>query len=242
LVIKACFDPSLHLHGLLLISCVTSHTCIDLSFPFATLGEALEVASLLSVKAQDDAGFERFFAQLRPYYFDYGLAESSRTNLILGLYLMYLLTQAKIGDFHTQLELLTPKQRSHAMIKFSVDLERDMNEGLYNRVWNACNKLPDPAFGHFANSLTDAVRHDIAKCLEVAYEHLQVQDAMKLLRFTTQDSAASFTEFATHEDRAWNVAEGIVTFKKGEQHDLDLGAETLINQSLAYAHEIERII
>jgi 26S proteasome regulatory subunit N12 len=201
----------------------------------------LEVAALLTVKLKDDDGFERFFAQLRPYYFDYGMPESSRESLLLGLYLMYLLTQGKRAVFHTQLELLPPKHRSNPHIKFSMDLERDMNEGLYNRVWNACNSLPDQAFGYFAERLAHAVRVDIAQCLEVAYEDLQVEEAMKLLRFTPQQTLA-FQEFATHEDRAWNLVDGVVSFKRHEHDDLDLGAEPLINQALAYAHEIERII
>lgn len=205
------------------------------------IGDALEVACLLSVKSKDELGFERFFAQLRPYYFDFGLSESSRESLLQGLYLMCLLTQGKRADFHTQLELLPPKQRSSPMIKFPVDLERDMNEGLYNRVWNACNTLPDPAFGLFAERLGNAVRVDIAQCLQVAYEHLQVQDAMQLLRFTPQQTNA-FQEFATHEDRAWNIDNGVVSFKHDLHDDLDLGAEPLINQALSYAHEIERII
>lgn len=199
------------------------------------------MAALLSAKTNDDAAFERYFAQVRPYYFDYGLNESPRESLLLGLYLMSLLTQAKIGDFHTHVELLSAKHRSHAAIKFALDLEKDMHEGLYNRVWNACNTLPDKSFCHFAERLTNAARQDIAKCLEVSYESLKVQSALKLLNFAPQESA-KFIEFAQHEDRAWLIDGDTVTFKKGDQKDLDLGAETLINQSLAYAHEIERII
>lgn len=201
----------------------------------------MEIAALLNAKADDDAGFERFFCQLRPYYFDYGLSESARESLLLGLHLMSLLTQAKIGDFHTHVELLTQQQKNHPAIKFALDLERDMHEGLYNRVWNACNALPDKSFSHFAERLTRAARHDIAKCLEVSYEHLKVKDAMKLLNYQPSEEA-TFVDFAKHEDRAWSIDSNQVTFKKGEQKDLDLGAETLINQSLAYAHEIERII
>jgi 26S proteasome regulatory subunit N12 len=212
-------------------------------------GEALETAALLCVKAKDDSAFERFFALLRPYYFDYELSESPRESLLIGLYLLYLLTEGRIGDFHTQLELI-PHKRTHALIKFAIDLERDMHEGLYNRVWSACTAVPDKAFEHFANRLTDTVRIDIAKCLQASYESLLVKDAMKLLRFGANESSA-FASFASHEDRNWVIVDetGIsasagahVHFKASHDDDLDLGAEPLINQSLAYAHEIERII
>lgn len=35
------------------------------------IGEILEHAVLLSVKAKDIPAFERYFAQVKPYYFDY---------------------------------------------------------------------------------------------------------------------------------------------------------------------------
>lgn len=205
------------------------------------VGDALETAALLCVKAAEDEQFERFYSQLRPYYFDYELAESTRESLVASLYLIYLLTKGRIGDFHTHLEILPPKQRNTALVKFSVDLERDMNEGLYNRVWNACNALPDPAFAHFAEKLSDATRNDIAQCIEAAYERLTVAEAMKLLHYTAKDTS-TFAAFATSEARGW-VIDGLnVNFKQGQLNNLDVGATDLINQSLAYAHEIERII
>lgn len=216
------------------------HSLLTESLYDVHAGEALEVATLLAVKAEDDSGFERLFAQLRPYYFDYGLSDSSRRPLLLGLYLLYLLCQGRLGDFHTQLELI-PTQRSHALIKYSIDLERDMHEGLYNRVWSSCASTPDPSYKHFTHRLADAVRQDIAKCLEVAYESLLVKDAMKFLHFNGNDSQA-FASFAGSEERGWQLTDGHVHFKTSHSGDLDLGAEPLINQSLAYAHEIERII
>lgn len=208
---------------------------------FLAIGDALETAALVCVKAQEDVHFERFYSQLRPYYFDYDLPESPREPLVASLYLIYLLTKGRISDFHTHLEILPPKLRNHALIKFTVDLERDMNEGLYNRVWNACNALPDPAFRHFAENLSDATRNDIAKCIEAAYDDLSVADVMKLLHYTSSDSS-KFQAFATSEERAWTINGQKVLFKQGQQHNLELGASELINQSLVYAHEIERII
>lgn len=205
------------------------------------IGDALETAALLCVKAQEDVQFERFYSLLRPYYFDYDLSESPRESLIVSLYLIYLLTKGRISDFHTHLEILPPKMRTHALVNFSVDLERDMNEGLYNRVWNACNALPDPAFRHFAENLSDATRRDIARCIEAAYDGLSVSDVMKLLHYTSADSA-KFQAFATSEERGWSIEGNNVNFKQDQLSNLDLGATDLINQSLAYAHEIERII
>lgn len=210
-------------------------------FSVLLTGDALETAALVCVKAQEDVHFERFYSQLRPYYFDFDLAESARENLVVSLYLIYLLTKGRISDFHTHLEILPPKMRNHALIKFSVDLERDMNEGLYNRVWNACNALPDPAFRHFAENLSDATRNDIAKCIEAAYDTLSVSEVLRLLHYTSSDSG-KFQAFATSEERGWSIEGQTVNFKQGQLSSLDLGATELINQSLAYAHEIERII
>jgi 26S proteasome regulatory subunit N12 len=55
----------------------------------------LELATLLSVRLQDVPFFEKNFAQLKPYYFDFSgkLPESQRQWMILGLNLLKLLSQ-----------------------------------------------------------------------------------------------------------------------------------------------------
>ena len=66
---------------------------------------------LLSVRQGDAAAFDRNWAQLSVYYGDArGLvAPSPREAALTALHLLSLLVQSRIGQFHTQLEVVPPE-------------------------------------------------------------------------------------------------------------------------------------
>ena len=61
--------------------------------------ETLELAALVSIAAKDEKSFERHATQVRTYYTDYAhlLPESERKWPILGLNLLFLLSQNRMG-------------------------------------------------------------------------------------------------------------------------------------------------
>jgi len=65
--------------------------------------ETLELACFLSLYARDVKAFERYIAQLKTFYNDYRavMPPSSSQGALLGLYLLGLLSQNQIADFHT---------------------------------------------------------------------------------------------------------------------------------------------
>ena len=90
--------------------------------------ETLELAALLAMYSKDVKSFSRYVSQLKTYYADYRcllnrrssahvinclrsslLPESERQWTIIGLNLLSLLAHNKIGDFHTELELINSK-------------------------------------------------------------------------------------------------------------------------------------
>ncbi|XP_049852197.1 uncharacterized protein LOC126329933 [Schistocerca gregaria] len=200
--------------------------------------EGYELATLLSVRLRDESAFEKYIALLRPYYFDYPLPSSPRRYLILGLYLLFLLIKSRIGDFHIALELLPC--HSDPFIKFSLDLERDMTEGRYNKIWHARQTIPDPSYSFFVEMLTIAVCKDIAKCMECSYNSIGVQEAVNLLHFS---SAQQLESFIRENGFNWVIENQRINFHpERESPILTLDAHQLIHQNLVYAHEIERII
>lgn len=76
----------------------------------------LEGAVLLSAQQQSTETFERHVQQLKPYYFDYAnlypSRPSARKSELLGLWLLYLLSQNQIADFHCELELIATNATS----------------------------------------------------------------------------------------------------------------------------------
>jgi 26S proteasome regulatory subunit N12 len=60
--------------------------------------------------------------------------ESAYKYQLLGLNLLYLLSQNRVSEFHTELELLPPDQIHNAYIKHPLSIEQYLMEGRYNRV------------------------------------------------------------------------------------------------------------
>ena len=99
--------------------------------------EILEIGAQVSVELRDVEGFERFMAYLKTYYMDYAkdLPESAKMYELLGLNLLRLLSQNRLVEFHTELELLPASVlRENPYIAKSVKLEQFIMEGSYNKV------------------------------------------------------------------------------------------------------------
>lgn len=201
-----------------------------------------ELATLLSVRQEDPEGFERHVSRVKTYYVDYAgvIAPSKRQNLILGLNLMRLLAQNRIGEFHTELELVPVDARGDSHISYALTLEQYLMEGSYSRLASARSAMPDPSCGFFFGMLMDGMREKIAACSEKAYETLSVEATAKLLSFSTPGELAAFCE-----ERGWRVEGSTISFAP----DAELAATKdevpsieLIKRSLDYARELEQII
>lgn len=104
----------------------------------AIVGEVLEYACFLSLRNKDVASFERYFAQLKPYYYDYAtlLPASAQQHTIVGLNLLRLLSRNNLAEFHTELG----KPFWIAWICLCVCCVFD--EGFYNRYCTDLRKVP----------------------------------------------------------------------------------------------------
>jgi len=232
--------------------------------------EILEHGALLSIKTMDIPSFERYVAQLKVYYTDYAahLPESQRQFPILGLNLLRLLAQNRIAEFHTELEQIPMAlQHSNVYIKFPAQvpsprigraphpaqapslhtdlpptpmpqLEQHIMEGSYNKVLSAKQDGLYAKEGmFFMDMLVDTVRDEIAECSEKAYASIALKDLQTLLML---GSEAELREFA--ETRGWATQNGNVTFSGSSEKVAQLPASKMIQQTLSYAKELERIV
>lgn len=203
--------------------------------------ELLEHAVLFSVHQQDEAAFERNFLQLRSYYTDtrHMLPLSPQEYLITGLNLLRLLVQNRIAEFHTELEVIPAEAHGNPYIKHSIELEQFLTEGAYNKIVSAKSDLPDPAYGYFMTKLMETVRDEIASCIEKAYAHLSLDAAHKLL---SMESPAALQQYVAQ--REWMVQGSDIKFReeKTAPSTTDIPSMQIINQTLMYAKELERIV
>ncbi|KAG8487186.1 hypothetical protein CXB51_020836 [Gossypium anomalum] len=205
--------------------------------------EIYEHAVVLSVKIEDQDAFERDFFQLKPYYTDAGsrLPPSQQEYLILGLNLLRLLVQNRIAEFHTELELLSATALENPCIKHAVELEQSFMEGAYNRVLSARQNAPHETYVYFMDLLAKTVRDEIAGCSEKAYDYLSINDARQMLLFSSDQE---LLEYIKEEHPDWDVKNGSVYFQKAKDSApcKEIPSLQLINQTLSYARELERIM
>lgn len=134
--------------------------------------QVLELGALAAIRQTDAQTFTRYYQQLQPFYDlerDAGTPGSSASKMdfstsqrskITGLYLLLLLSMGDSANFHTVLEGLVEEAilkggriEDDAYIKYPVDLERNLMEGSYDKVWRETKseRVPSEDFGLFSN-------------------------------------------------------------------------------------------
>jgi len=148
----------------------------------------LELAARWQARRGQDVVFERTFDQLRPFYSDFAhrLPPSTDCALIHGLYLVHLLVQNRLPDFHTTLESLPDSLANSPHVEYAVDLEQKLAEGSYHRILTDpkskhSNALPDPLYASMLKQLAMTMREEMAASIEQAYTHLGVAEIAAIL-------------------------------------------------------------
>ncbi|KAJ5115897.1 hypothetical protein N7456_000245 [Penicillium angulare] len=226
--------------------------------------QVLELGALASIRQTDAQTFTRYYQQLQPFYdlerhvggpnqpkAKVDVSTSQRSK-ITGLYLLLLLSSGDSANFHTVLEglveeasLKDARVEDDAYIKYPVDLERNLMEGSYDKVWRETKseRVPDEDFGLFSNVLIGTIRSEIADCSEKAYPSLPISNAKNLLFL---ESEGAVIEFA--EQRGWILRDGRIYFPvepeaaTRSEKDILLASGTVIENTLGYARELETIV
>ena len=207
--------------------------------------EAAERGVMISASARDEGGFERHAAQAKAAYdecerHETAIERSSEEALIVGLNLLRLLVQNRIAEFHTELETTEEATLADARVQAVLELEQFLMEGAYNKIAQRQSALPDPSYEYFMSMLMDTVRDEIASCAQSAYASLSAAEAAELLGFS---NVKDFEAYA--RDREWPLdADGSVVFNEDAKpaNAKDIPSASLINQTLLYAKELERIV
>jgi hypothetical protein len=115
---------------------------------------------------QDDKLFDRNFEQLKAYYTDmHGVLPPSQQEYpILGLNLLRLLAQNRIAEFHVELELLGPEAQASSHVAFPRQLEQQLMEGLYDKLYSTMQQEKSPRTRAFLSQLQATIRDESATC------------------------------------------------------------------------------
>merc|ERR1711998_254412 len=200
--------------------------------------DVFEAAAMLNLREKDIDEFERHMSMLKPYYVDYGsmLSASPMQETVLGLNLLRLLAQGRLDDFHTELETISAEHLSSAAVQFPVQLEQLSMEGSYHKVVHFRKQLPSPEYSVFMDTLSDTLREEIASCCEKAYKSLPCTRAAELLML----EPSTVGKFC--EERGWVVRGDRIDFVTETIEKPEVPAMELIEETLHYATELERIV
>lgn len=204
--------------------------------------DVLEIGAEYSVAAQDILSFERYISQLKCYYYDYKnhIPESQNKFKLLGLNLLFLLSQNRVAEFHTELELLPCDIiKTNKFIQHPLALEQYLMEGRYNKLFMAKGNSPSECYNFFIDILLDTVRNEIGACLERAYERISVQEAGKRLNLTSKDAVQRFGQ-----KRQWNLGnDGFYHFSSETPKTKEpIPSVELAEMAIGYARELEMIV
>lgn len=204
--------------------------------------EVLELGVEISVLMENIPAFERYMSQLKCYYYDYSkqVPESPNMYKLLGLNLLFLLSQNRVAEFHTELELLPcEKIRSNQFIAHPLSLEQYLMEGRYNKLFVTKGKAPAECYNFFTEILFQTVRNEIGACIEKSYGSISVTEAAKRLNLASKEEVLKFGK-----ERGWRQnSDGSFNFTS----DAPKTKEPIPNAELAeiaitYARELEMIV
>jgi len=200
-----------------------------------------------SVHARDGASFERYMSQLIPFYFSNStLSQSTRMCPLLGLYLLHLLVTNRLANFHSLLEKISihpsiDPSGDNPFLQFPVQLLQCLVEGMFHRVVLARKQVPAAEYAWFVDGLMETIRNELADCLEVTFEEVNIASAARLL-LLGQEQIPQLITFA--QQRGWIVDEknNSIRFKTKALMREESFCFGIIRQSLEYAQQLEQIV
>lgn len=240
----------------LLVPLTSNTTTADQVNDLRVAQRILEIGALSSLLTNDYQGFENYFAQLKPFYANFHFHQGQQvkdtdSTKIISLYLLYLLSQGLISNFHIELETIynSPQYdtENDKYLSFPINLERNLMEGNYIKIWKLLKEeksLPCKEFGHFIETLTNALRFEIAKSLEKTYDSIPINNCKNLLYIPQEESDAKFERILFDDLGVVNIKiEGGVIYFNSLDKDLSTAdnSSTIFNV-LKYADQIESIV
>lgn len=205
--------------------------------------DILEIGAEHSVMVKNIQAFERYISQIKCYYYDYknNIPESPNKYKLLGLNLLYLLSQNRVAEFHTELELLPCEIiQSNKFIQHPLSLEQCLMEGRYNKLFKAKGDSPAECYNLFIDILLDTVRNEIGACLERAYEKISIPEAGKRLNLASKEEVMNFAK-----KRNWTLSkDGFYQFiNQGVPKAKEpIPSVELAEMAITYARELEMIV
>mmetsp|Transcript_43083 Transcript_43083/g.31077 ORF Transcript_43083/g.31077 Transcript_43083/m.31077 type:complete len:140 (+) Transcript_43083:422-841(+) len=128
-------------------------------------------------------------------------------------------------------------------IKVPVNLETYFVQGSYNRILNSQQNVPLMAYHFFIDRFVDAIRYEIARSAERSYDSLKIKDMNNMFMIDNESELREFIQSNNmKEGIEWRTVNDRVEFGRERKEINEIPAMKMINLSLDYATELNRII
>ncbi|SOV73927.1 26S proteasome regulatory subunit RPN12, putative [Plasmodium sp. gorilla clade G3] len=213
--------------------------------------EILEKGVIISIRDKDIKSFNIYIAQLFIYYFDYKdvLPKSRKQNAIIGLYLLYLLASNSIGDFHMTLEILSLEDHNDIYIKYVLNVEQNIMDGFFHHVLTKKEDIPLYLYESFMDKLYTTIRFKLIDCILASTNSIHLLYACELLKLSNQqnlyDFIMQYNETKNNQGEYNSLCEIKDNHIVSKNHIItmqELPSLEIINNSIGYATELERIV
>ena len=99
------------------------------------------------------------------------------------------------------------------------------------------------AYQVFIDKFVDAIRYEVARSAERAYESLTIKALGNMLMFQNEQQLKEFiSQNDNKDDVSWVERNGRVYFNASKKSQVEIPSNKMINMSLGYATELNRII
>ncbi|CAK59901.1 unnamed protein product (macronuclear) [Paramecium tetraurelia] len=193
----------------------------------------LEVTYLLISKQIEN--FELAIERLMKFY-NQGLESRDKAHYT-GIYLIYLLSFNKFAQYYSQIELLPKDTFSNPFVHFVLQLEYKLSIGSYSDLLGDYH--PTGIETVFLERIMDTIRLQTALSANASYKSLTIENAIKLFNVK---SIQELQQFAQKQHFKWKFDNHHVYFDNAQNLENPLNSEFLIQNSLRYVHEFDKII
>ncbi|KAK2196979.1 bifunctional CSN8-PSMD8-EIF3K/26S proteasome non-ATPase regulatory subunit Rpn12 [Babesia duncani] len=185
----------------LIICQSVDHNEKDVNF-LLLIRQAHEIGALVSALDGNLEGFHFFYSQLHFLYFELvsfkvglhfqNLPTSELMATLVGMNLLHLLMDNRIGEFYMLLELLPMETKTDVFVAYVVSLEQSMAEGNYAKLLDIESTTPCPYYKALAPMLAETARMKMAAVLELAYGDVAIPAAMEMLKIESLEVSPLF--------------------------------------------------
>lgn len=124
-----------------------------------------------------------------------------------------------------------------------MSLETYFVQGSYQKILTQQQNVPLVAYNFFIEKFVDAIRYEIARSAECAYDSLSLQDMLRMFMITNQQELTAFIQQNQKDSQVqWIVKGDRLHFAREKKEMAEIPNHKMINLTLSYATELNRII